>query len=281
MRQVVLFQLGPRVDQHVQAGFLHRWFNLTHTQINAFSLGPDLTTCPIRVAVCSPTVYVCPVGTRTHILCYQNTGISLSNANASPRSVDRTQANPPPARLTISPRVTDQGKFESLIKTHSLLHTTHYTGNSEFRIPSPDRSMAMPMYGPTTGTLRAKPAMVPRKSPNSTMMPYSSTRKPISGHLKRISASPAKKAAVPLSFCLRAKKTSVFCGPMMMVRPMRKRIWEGSVSEVWVGEGGRRGGYISHGEHGAVEEEHDAAYEEEAACLGEGVVSLGGSVAGS
>lgn len=64
-----------------------------------------------------------------------------------PSPVDRTQANPfyPANRLTISPRATDQGKFESL-KTHSLLHTTyHYTGNSEFRIPSPDRSIAMPM----------------------------------------------------------------------------------------------------------------------------------------
>lgn len=111
------------------------------------------------------------------------------------------------------------------------------------------------------------------------MMPYSSTRKPISGHLNRISASPAKKAAVPLSFCLRAKKTSVFCGPMMMVRPMRKRICRGEGGLVRFGWGGGGGaGYVSHGEHGAVEEEHDAAYEEEAACWGGG--QPGGSVAG-
>jgi hypothetical protein len=66
--------------------------------------------------------------------------------------------------------------------------------------------------------------MVPKKSPNRTMMPYSSTRKPISGQRSRISASPPKKAAVPLIFWRRAKKRAVFCGPMMMVRPMRKRI---------------------------------------------------------
>lgn len=80
------------------------------------------------------------------------------------------------------------------------------------------------MYGPTIGMLRAKPAMVPRKSPKRTMMPYASMRNPIMVHRRRISAKPTKKAAVPLSFCFRAKKRRVFCGPMMMVRPMRKRI---------------------------------------------------------
>jgi hypothetical protein len=67
--------------------------------------------------------------------------------------------------------------------------------------------------------------MVPKKSPNSTMMPYSSTRNPISGHRSRMSNRPAKKAAVPLSFCLRAKKRAVLEGPIIIVRPMRKRIW--------------------------------------------------------
>lgn len=86
-------------------------------------------------------------------------------------------------------------------------------------------STAEPMYGPTTGRFRANPAIVPRKSPNRMTMPYSSTQNPTSGHRSRISASPAKKAAVPLSFCLRAKKAVVFCGPMMIVRPIRKRIW--------------------------------------------------------
>lgn len=57
-------------------------------------------------------------------------------------------------------------------------------------------------------------------------MPYSSTQKPMSGHRSRISSRPAKKAAVPLAFCLRAKKRSVFWGPMIMVRPIRKRIWK-------------------------------------------------------
>lgn len=45
-------------------------------------------------------------------------------------------------------------------------------------------------------------------------------------HRMRISVRPAKNAAVPLAFCLRAKKRSVFWGPMMMVRPIRKRICE-------------------------------------------------------
>ena len=98
MRQVVLFQLGPPMDQHVQAGFLHRWFNLTQTQINAFSLGPD-RNLPDTCRRLSRTVYVCPVRNRTHILCYQNTGISLSNANAYlPSSVGRIEATPPPAQ---------------------------------------------------------------------------------------------------------------------------------------------------------------------------------------
>jgi hypothetical protein len=56
-------------------------------------------------------------------------------------------------------------------------------------------------------------------------MPYSSTTKPISGQRSRISAMPAAKAAVPLSFCRRAKKASVFCVPIRRVRPTRKRIW--------------------------------------------------------
>lgn len=83
----------------------------------------------------------------------------------------------------------------------------------------------MPMYGPTKGTLRAKPAIVPRKSPKRMKMPYSSTRKPISGHRSRISARPAKKAAVPFALFRRAKKSSVLAGPIMIVRPIRKRIY--------------------------------------------------------
>ena len=66
---------------------------------------------------------------------------------------------------------------------------------------------------------------MPRKSPNRMKMPYNSTRNPISGQRKRMSVRPAKKAAVPLAFCLRAKKRRVLAGPIMMVRPIRKRIW--------------------------------------------------------
>lgn len=56
-------------------------------------------------------------------------------------------------------------------------------------------------------------------------MPYNSMQNPISGHRKRMRTSPAKKAAVPLAFCLRAKKRRVLEGPIIMVRPMRKRIY--------------------------------------------------------
>jgi len=127
-----------------------------------------------------------------------------------------------------------------------------HTGSSAFLRPRPARSTSMPMYGPTTGSPRAKPAMVPRKSPNSTTMPYASTRKPMKVHRRRMRARPTKKAAVPLAFCLRAKKRSVFCGPMMMVRPMRKRIYSGGKGKVCVlvvfygfgglGRGSRKGG---------------------------------------
>lgn len=103
---------------------------------------------------------------------------------------------------------------------------TFHTGSSAFRLPKPLLSTSTPMYGPTTGAFLANPAIVPRKSPKSTMMPYNSTRKPIRGHRKRMRSRPPKNAAVPFAFCFRAKKRSVFCGPMMMVRPMRKRICE-------------------------------------------------------
>lgn len=68
--------------------------------------------------------------------------------------------------------------------------------------------------------------MVAKKSPNKTKMPYSSTRKPVSGHRTKIKTIPAANAAVPFHFCRRVKKTIVFCTPMMRVRPMRKRIWK-------------------------------------------------------
>lgn len=80
------------------------------------------------------------------------------------------------------------------------------------------------IYGPTTGMLPAKPAIVAKKSPNSTKTPYISTMKPTKAHLSRIRTMPVANAAVPLSFCRRAKNTSVFWKPMMIVKPMRKSI---------------------------------------------------------
>ena len=40
----------------------------------------------------------------------------------------------------------------------------------------------------------------------------------------KIRKRPPKKAAVPFSFCRRAKKRAVFWGPIIIVRPIRKRI---------------------------------------------------------
>jgi len=56
-------------------------------------------------------------------------------------------------------------------------------------------------------------------------IPYNSTKKPMKAQRIRMRKSPAKKAAVPFSFCRRAKKDKVFWGPIIMVRPIRKRIW--------------------------------------------------------
>jgi hypothetical protein len=50
-------------------------------------------------------------------------------------------------------------------------------------------------------------------------------RKPKKAQRIRISVMPAAKASVPFHFWRRAKKASVFCVPIMSVRPMRKRIW--------------------------------------------------------
>lgn len=101
-----------------------------------------------------------------------------------------------------------------------------YTGKSAFRLPPLDSfSNARAIYGPTTGTFPTNPAIVAKKSPNSTKIPYSSTTKPISGHLRSIKAMPAANAAVPFHFCRRAKKSAVFWRPIIRVRPRRNRIW--------------------------------------------------------
>lgn len=46
----------------------------------------------------------------------------------------------------------------------------------------------------------AKPAIVPKKSPNKITMPYSSTMNPTKAQRMRIKKRPRKKAAVPLNF---------------------------------------------------------------------------------
>lgn len=100
-----------------------------------------------------------------------------------------------------------------------------YTGSSAPLLTTPLLSTNIPIHGPTTGKFLPNPAIVPKKSPNNIKIPYNSTKNPTNAHFIRIKISPAKKAAVPLSFCRRAKKRRVFCGPMIMVRPMRKRIY--------------------------------------------------------
>ena len=56
----------------------------------------------------------------------------------------------------------------------------------------------------------AKPAIVPKKSPNKMNIPYSSTRKPTKAQRMRMRKRPMKNAAVPLSFWGRAKNSRVF-----------------------------------------------------------------------
>lgn len=85
------------------------------------------------------------------------------------------------------------------------------------------------------GALLANAAMVPKKSPNSTMIPYSSTQKPIRGHRSNMRTRPAKNAAVPFAFCFLAKKSSVFCGPIIMVSPIRKRICHSTEARLGTG----------------------------------------------
>lgn len=99
-----------------------------------------------------------------------------------------------------------------------------YTGKSAFLRALPTLSNACCIYGPITGIFPAKEPTVAKKSPNSTNIPYSSTRNPIRGHLKRIRTMPTANAAVPLIFCRRAKNRAVFWSPMIKVSPSRKRI---------------------------------------------------------
>lgn len=107
----------------------------------------------------------------------------------------------------------------------ALLTIAAHTGNSAFLRPPPALLRASRMYGPTTGMLPANPPMVEKKSPNKTIIPYSSTQNPTKGHRSNMSEMPPTKAAVPFHFCRRAKKTAVFWRPIMSVKPTRKRIW--------------------------------------------------------
>ena len=104
------------------------------------------------------------------------------------------------------------------------LHESSQTGRSAFRLAPLIASRARAMYGPTTGMFPTKPAIVAKKSPKSTNMPYSSMMKPMKAQRMRIRLIPATKASVPFHFCLRAKKATVFVVPIMKVRPIRKRI---------------------------------------------------------
>ena len=107
----------------------------------------------------------------------------------------------------------------------SMLSMPSQTGRSAFRLAPLIASSALAIYGPITGTLLTKPAIVIRKSPNRTSMPYSSIMKPMKAHRIRISDIPATKATVPFHFCLRAKNATVLVVPMMSVRPIRNNIY--------------------------------------------------------
>jgi hypothetical protein len=80
------------------------------------------------------------------------------------------------------------------------------------------------IHGPTTGIPPRNPAIVAKKSPNRTNMPYSSMTKPKKAQRSRMSVMPAAKAAVPFHFWRRAKKAAVLAVPIRRVRPIRKRI---------------------------------------------------------
>lgn len=152
----------------------------------------------------------------------------------SPRAVSDHFVLPPECSLPVIPvalvhEAAPRSQYRRACR-YSLpspsLCLSSYTGKSAFLLPPLDiLSKAVAMYGPTTGTFPMNPAIVAKKSPNSTKIPYSSTTKPISGHLSKIRATPAANAAVPFHFCRRAKKSAVFWRPIMRVRPRRNKIW--------------------------------------------------------
>jgi hypothetical protein len=104
------------------------------------------------------------------------------------------------------------------------------------------------MYGPTTGMFPTNPAIVAKKSPNNTKIPYNSIMKPKKAQRRRMRVMPSVKAAVPFHFCRRAKKVSVLAAPIMRVKPMRKRICYRRVSLGGWRRGGESAGdtHVSH-----------------------------------
>lgn len=112
---------------------------------------------------------------------------------------------------------------------HPPSPSSSYTGSSLLLRAPPRASNPLAIYGPTTGIPPTNPAIVAKKSPNNTNIPYNSMMNPKNAQRMRISAIPATKASVPFHFWRRAKKATVLVVPMMRVRPMRKRIWS------WVG----------------------------------------------
>lgn len=101
-----------------------------------------------------------------------------------------------------------------------------YTGSWTFLLPPARVSNTCLMYGPTTGMFPVNWPTVIRKSPNKMKIPYSSIKKPVKGHRRRMRMIPEAKAAVPLSFWRREKKFIVFWRPIISVKPMRKSIYQ-------------------------------------------------------
>lgn len=130
------------------------------------------------------------------------------------------------------------------------MHEGPYTGNSALLRPPARISNPRWIYGPTTGTLPANWPMVIRKSPKRMKRPYNSTPNPMMDQRRRMRMIPDAKAAVPLSFWGRVKKTRVFWRPMIRVRPMRKRIYDCELKAHWWVR--VPGSYVSHGKSETV-----------------------------
>lgn len=154
--------------------------------------------------------YINPELPRASLLCALSCQMHARqplNACLLPGAVDRGS----PCDRSAVPRGQEQcgDNTHSFCSSSATVSQLHQTGSSTFLFAPLNRRSATAIQGPTTGMFEAKPAMVDRKSPNSTKRPYSSTTNPMNVQRSRISSMPAAKAAVPFSFWRRAKNRMV------------------------------------------------------------------------